>query len=305
VRANQNQRGVTIVEILAVIGIIVILLAVLLPGLGTVNRTGEQVTSENNLRQIFMLMTDYSTDNREIIVPSSFDYREASYPGKIRSDSPAGVEPLVGPLASGEFPPGDTFQNVGTWADILWSRSDLSANGILIPFEGDSNPNGYNYRYDAPDRVVFESDPGFKNILRSTVKMTRTAGGDEATPFGDGARASEIGQPGYFAANDWFSVCCSDSEWYSRPQIRFPARSVYLVDSLAGETIAPTVEGWGDPGQGYDTQVDFRYIGDTSLFLTLDGGIKAETQFVDLDEVEDRKYLIRDLDRRPGSTPSP
>ncbi|MCP4938882.1 MAG: prepilin-type N-terminal cleavage/methylation domain-containing protein, partial [Phycisphaeraceae bacterium] len=30
-RANQNQRGVTIVEILAVIGIIVILLAVLLP----------------------------------------------------------------------------------------------------------------------------------------------------------------------------------------------------------------------------------------------------------------------------------
>ena len=42
-----------------------------------------------------------------------------------------------------------------------------------------------------------------------------------------------------------------------------------------------------------------------SFFLTLDGGIKAETQFVDLDEVLYRKYLISDLDRRPGSNPNP
>ncbi|RPG14674.1 MAG: type II secretion system protein [Phycisphaera sp. TMED9] len=296
--ATNNHRGMTLVEILTVIGIIVVLLAILLPGLGTVNRTGQQVTSESNLRQIFMLMTDYSTDNREFIVPSSFDYRQASYPGKIRKESPAGVEPLIGPTTDGNFPLGD-FTNVGSWADILWTYTDLSSNGILIPFEANSNPDGYNYRFDAPDRVVFESDLSFKNILRSTVPMQKTVGGTEATPFGDGARTSEVGHPGYFAANDWFRISGPDSEWYSRPQIRFPARSVYMVDSLAGETISPDTEGWGDPGAGYQTQVDFRYIGDTALFLTLDGGIKAETAFVDIDEIEDRGYLIHGLDARP------
>jgi prepilin-type N-terminal cleavage/methylation domain-containing protein len=295
---HRNHRGLTLVEILTVIGIIVVLLAILLPGLGTVNRTAQQVTSENNLRQIFMLTTNYSTDNREFIVPSSFDYRNASYAGKIRRDSPAGVAPLIGPSNGGNFPLG-SFENVGSWADILWTYTDLSANGILIPFEAGTNPNGYNYRYDAPDRVVFQSDRSFKNILRSTVPMTKTANGTEATPFGDGARASEVGQPGYFAANDWFRISGPDSQWYSRPQIRFPARSVYMVDSLAGETINPTTEGWGDLGAGYQTQVDFRYIGDTALFLTLDGALKSETAFVDLDEIEDRGYLIHGLDARP------
>ena len=297
-QATKNHRGMTLVEILTVIGIIVILLAILLPGLGTVNRTAQQVTSENNLRQIFMLMTEYSTDNREFIVPSSFDYRNASYSGTIRKDSPAGVSPLIGPSDGGNFPLGD-FESVGSWADILWTYTSLSASGILIPFEAGLNPNGYNYRYDAPDRAVFQSDPGFKNILRSTVKMTETVGGSEATPFGDGARLSEVGQPGYFAANDWFRISGPNSQWYSRPQIRFPARSVYMVDSNAGETINPTTEGWGDLGAGYKTQVDFRYIGDTALFLTLDGGIKTETAFVNLDEIEDRNYLIHGLDARP------
>ncbi|MFB0986799.1 MAG: type II secretion system protein [Phycisphaerales bacterium] len=297
-RVIKKNRGISLVEILTVIGIIVVLLAILLPGLGTVNRTGKQVTSESTLRQIFMLMTEYSTDNREFIVPSSFDYRESSYAGKIRRDSPAGVSPLIGPSDGGNFALGN-FENVGSWADILWTYTDLSANGILIPFEAGSNPDGYNYRYDAPDRVVFESDLGFKNILRSTVAMKNTVGGSEATPFGDGARSSEVGHPGYFAANDWFRISGPDSQWYSRPQIRFPARSVYMVDSNAGETINPTIEGWGDLGAGYKTQVDFRYIGDTALFLTLDGGIKTETTFVDIDEIEDRGYLIHGLDARP------
>ena len=128
--------------------------------------------------------------------------------------------------------------------------------------------------------------------------MTRTSDGTAATPFGTGSVGSELGDPGYFAANDWFRYDGPESRVVSLPQIRFPARSVYLVDSYAGETIAPTTEAWGGPLFDGDNQVDFRYLGNNALMLLLDGGIVAEPEFDELQEIEDRGYRIRDLDQR-------
>ena len=76
-------------------------------------------------------------------------------------------------------------------------------------------------------------------------------------------------------------------------------------DRLAGETIAPNENGWGDPSQNIPSQVDFRYIGDNALFLTLDGGIKAEPLFEDIDQVKERGYRITDLDKRASTTGTP
>ena len=121
---RPRRHGLTLVEIMAVIGIIVVLLAILLPGLATVRRSGEQAASEANIRQIHTYMTGYSTDNREFIVPSSFDYRQSSYPGKVRTNSPRSAQPYIKPVDGGVFAPGAP-QHVGSWADILWAYSCL------------------------------------------------------------------------------------------------------------------------------------------------------------------------------------
>lgn len=292
---RPRRHGLTLVEIMAVIGIIVVLLAILLPGLATVRRSGEQAASEANVRQIHTYMTGYSTDNREFVLPSSFDHRESSFPGKVRQNSPQTAPPNVGPVDGGTFPLG-SFENVGSWSDILWAYADNPA--ILdVQIPGQSSDQ-YNYRYDSPDRFVYDSQPGFNTVFRSKAKNTRGAGGNAATPFGTGSLASEAGQPGYFAANDFFRVEAGSNNWYTNAQIRLPSRAVYLVDSYAGETIQPGSDGFGSEQFSLPNQVDFRYIGDTALILTLDGGIKAESAFRDYDEFLERSYRVENLDQR-------
>ena len=292
---RPRRRGLTLVEIMAVIGIIVVLLAILLPGLATVRRSGEQAASQANIRQIHTYMTGYSTDNREFVVPSSFDYREARFPGKVRQNSPRSAEPNLGPEDGGTFPTG-SFENVGAWSDILWAYADSPA--ILDVEVPGSFGTQYNYRYDSPDRFVYDSQPGFDTVFRSKAKNTKGAGGNQATPFGTGSLASEKGQPGYFAANDFFRVEADSDNWYTNAQIRVPTRSVYLIDSYAGETIEPGPEGFGSEQFVTPNQVDFRYIGDTALILTLDGGIKSESTFLDFEEFSERPYRVRNLDQR-------
>ncbi len=293
-----RRRGLTLTEIMAVIGIIVVLLALLLPGLATVRRTGEQASSQSNVRQIHMYMTGYSTDNREFIVPSSFDYRESSYPGNVRENSPRSASPNTGPMEGGNFPVG-SFEHVGSWADVLWAYSDQGVIlDVVVP--GNLGAENFNYRYDSPDRFVFDALPGYETVFRSVAQNTKAVGGNAATPFGTGSLASEKGQPGYFAANDFFRVEAGSNNWYSTAQIRFPTKSVYLIDSYAGETIQPNRQGFGDAAQGIPNQVDFRYIGDTALLLTMDGGIRSEAQFLDYEEFEERSYRLHDLDRRDG-----
>ena len=295
----QAPRGMTLVEILTVIGIIGVLLAILLPGLSVVRRNGLLTESQSNLRQIYIYWTGYATDNREFVVPSQFDYRAAAYPGKVRADSPKGVEPLIGPIGMGN-PGGDSTKNVGTWTDILWTYSGMPP--LAVSWNASVNPEDYNYRYDSPDRIVYAEEISIANPFRSTVMMEKTADGSEMTPFGTGAQQSEVGHPGYFAANDYLNAVPStefpQGRWFSRGQIRSPDTSIFLIDSFAGESIAPTDEGFGCTDHGYVTEVDFRYIGDNTLILTFEGGVRTEPSFEELDDIEDRGYRIHDLESR-------
>ena len=52
-RQPTHRRGMTLTEILAVVGIIVVLVAILLPGLQVVSRNGRLAKSQSNLRQIY------------------------------------------------------------------------------------------------------------------------------------------------------------------------------------------------------------------------------------------------------------
>lgn len=306
-----RRAGLTIVEIIAVVGIIAVLVAILVPALSAARGNAAWATSQSNLRQTWTLIQAYVTDNRETLVPSQFDYSNARVKGKVRAVGP-GLE---------DFPP-IGLPNRGSWADILWTTAGFGPLQLTAPLEEGST---YDYGADSPDRFAYALGGGdVKNVLRSAVPMKRPYGmelpqdtsGLEATPFGQGAGEVELNQPGYFAMNDFFDS--RSGRWWTPTQIRLPAESVYIVDSRAGETIAPTA----DPWRGNDItrcQVDFRYPGSTCIMLFVDGHVDTQAKWKTLEELQGpffegnpppgtnfgRNLRISNLDRSDNPQPAP
>jgi prepilin-type N-terminal cleavage/methylation domain-containing protein len=296
------RRGFSITEILVVISVIVVLLGLLLPALAGIRKSGLMTKSMANMRQIGTWMGLYSGDNRDYILPSRFNYRQDAYPGKVRS------------VITTEGSVGQRYR--GTWADILWTVYELGA------YPEATAQLGHDYRYDSPDKRLYEYLEGdmAENPLRSAAANSRNTHWslhNLPTPYGCGA--SESGLPGYFAANNFFNAdidavdpCTNDpvaANWFINSQIKIPERSMYLVDSFAGETIEPqpayyqmTPSGLGGAGGEEDLtyQVDFRYS-DMCLMLFLDGHVEPQGEWDDICDLEatgGRGIRIRQLTRR-------
>ncbi len=334
-RTALPRRGFSITEILVVIGVIVALLGLLFPVLAGFRKSGQMTKSMAHLRQVAAWLTLYAGDNRDFIVPSQFDYapqpgNPPRYSGKVRS------EILSQPVPIGRL-------HAGTWADILWTEFKLG----VFPEAAAPWPQGFghDYRYDSPGGLfygqsIYPDDPGLvfdiDNPLRSAAANTRDTYSryDLATPYGAGA--GEKGLPGYFAANNFFNadpgatdirtgVSIPDA-WFTHGQIRAPERSMYLVDSFAGEVIQPWPKRYKlpilpdsrtgeiddpDPDIPQEIRVDFRYS-DLCLMLFLDGHSETQAKWRTIEDLEgwtteqdfldsrkpSRGIRIRHLDRR-------
>ena len=292
---TARRHGMTVVEIVAVVGIIILLMGILLPALGIASGNAKWAKSQSNMRQIYQLMQEYTTDNREIICPAAFDYRQSGYPGKVRSAQPVGSVPPLDTALGQRL-------NYGTWTDILWTYGDFSVPK-LGGTSGGTGPT-WSYLYDSPDRTYYETNESYDSIFRSAIKPTSTPGGDEATPYGTGARPSEAAHNGYFAANLLFDTRTDPSEnlygeWRNSSEVKRPANTVYLVDSTYGETIEPNAFGFGspddpDPGLQEVGQIDFRYPGQTTLMLYMDGHIGTESQWEQFSDLREIRNILVD-----------
>jgi type II secretory pathway pseudopilin PulG len=294
---RTNLRGITIVEMLIVIGVIAVLLGILLPALNAARRNALWATSQANLREIGQLLVLYSTDNREAIAPTAFDYRTNLAPGKVRSASPPGATPPVGPLS------------YGSWSDILWTTGRF---GPIAKVE-EIAANPWDYRYDSPDAELYEKGFEAKNIFRSSEPMQKVAGGGSgASPFGSGPLESEKGAPGYFGGNPFFDArpATDSTPWAGRywvtGQIKAPESSMYLMDCNLGELI-----GINDPTLTPNSNlnlvgIEWRYSGGYALSLFLDGHVDGVPEFENLRELEiDYKVRVLNLDKNRFFPPAP
>lgn len=301
---KRNQfRGMTIVEILAVVAVITILIAILLPALSASRRNTLWTLSQSNMRQIGQLVISYAGENRDTVVPTAFDNAPTDSPdeiaraGKVRSASPAGVLPPVGQL----------YQ--GTWSDILWTTGGFGPLAL-----SDTDGTQWDYRFDSPDAALYER--GFEKdvIFRSAELMTKLPGGTGGpTPFGTGANngtdgtvPTELAHPGYFGGNPFFDARPSapsrpwSGRYWTMGEIKAPATSMFLMDSNIGELLTvndPTLD--VDNPQLQLTGVDWRYPGGVTNCLFLDGRVDSFGEWDTLKELEkDFKVRVFGLDQR-------
>lgn len=273
------RLGMTLIEILVVVAVIAALIAILLPALNIIRGQVKLLTSQSNMRQVALYMNNYSGENRGYIPPSKFNYDGPFVRTTVRGPSPAGTTPNLGPL----------YQ--GSWSDILWTTQNV---GPIVPeFDPMDPPPSptWDYRFDSPDYFAYRTGESIsKDVFRSSVELKKpfgTAFDELPTPFGLGAGTREQGQPGYFAANDFFDS--TGGNWYTTAMIKRPMTSVYLVDSRAGETIAMTPEAWlPDSLTG---EVEFRYIGDVTCMLFLDGHVDVQSKWTDLTDLQNSRQV--------------
>ncbi len=269
-RKTEN-RAFTIIEILVVVAIIAILASFLMVALTGSTDAAKTAKVNVKLKEISQWMSLWSGERDNRILPSQFDYNDEFASGtsiSYRRDEHAEDDN-----------PNDEFtrsQYQGTWADIIWTDNQLYQAYGLDDREEDGDH--LLWESDSPDNDIYEVYDSFEHPFRSTFENTR---------------GEELGLPGYFAANDFFdsrSDNDSDGEtssnvdrYYTYAMMNAPSRSVYLVDSILGETIGDEEEPWDvriNDGTGpiasddFATtgEVDFRYSGDC-LMLMLDGSM--------------------------------
>ena len=314
-----NRRAFTIVELLVTLGIIGLLVGLLLPALSIVRGNAAMANSTSNMRQTFLLMGNYSSANRDTVVPSLFDHSQVAVKGKVRAE--AGM------------PAGSRY--MGTWADILWTDGGFGP----VVVDADDGGSSYDYRSDDPDGTLWQRMGDFeKGPLRASMQSKKLYDGTVSSDpdiqnnaFGSLCTAAV--EPGMFAANNFFDArpgsldasgihsrrkntnhpfdarfdttsgrtatnqpmqsgatpAVAYSAYFTNAQVLKPDVSAYLVDSLACQTIDPVVGTAVSPFDAEDAglnQVAFRYPGGTCAMLMLDGHVRTEQTWDELIDLE-------------------
>ncbi len=86
--SNRKKSAFTLIELLVVIAIIALLIAILLPSLGSARNTAKQVVCSSNLRQMGIAMAGYTKDNQGFFPGDHWQDRGTlnlfAWPGRLR-----------------------------------------------------------------------------------------------------------------------------------------------------------------------------------------------------------------------------
>jgi len=315
-----KSRGFTIVELMVVIAIIGILAALLITGVSGSIGAAKAAQSQNKLRSMHIWIQGWAGDHNDRVLPSQFNWADEAESGTVVQ------------VKNEDFHGNDRY--IGTWADILWASNSMHEEHGLHD-RHDSDGDILRWKSSSPDADIYVDKASFDNPFRSELPNTRNfySGSDAAPkPFGPGAMQHKL--QGFFAANDFFDARSdadghadagsSDSHvdrYYTYGMLDSPSKSLYLVDSAAGQTISHKDSSGEDDESAwlYDFgggtlllggstnavanptgEIDYRYGGQdgSCLILLLDGHIVRETPWSrvgldnpQVDEAPDRSTL--------------
>jgi prepilin-type N-terminal cleavage/methylation domain-containing protein/prepilin-type processing-associated H-X9-DG protein len=139
---NDFTKAFTLIELLVVVAIISVLIAMLLPALGTAREQGKKSQCLSNLRQMGIAFVMYSADYNDLLPPTGVTLIGGSW-AEFRITYEWGRSVIgLGFLASGKYLPGED-KDLG-WG---WGNAPIYSNRPKV-FDC---PNWHNYDADRPD----------------------------------------------------------------------------------------------------------------------------------------------------------
>jgi prepilin-type processing-associated H-X9-DG protein len=218
---DQRERGITMVELLVVVGIIGVLSSVLLPALSVSRDQARSVQCVSNLKQLYLANAMFAAEHDGLYAPAAPDL-DADGGGLVRwhGERPAPDQDFDanrGPLA--EYLPDGRVKTCPVFFE--YATRENSANA----FESGTGGYGYNRSYLGGT----EYDDWFPESLRHGTRDSNVRNPAETIMFADAAMAQNghiieysFLEPPYFPTPD--HPTGNESWGYSSPSIHFRHR---------------------------------------------------------------------------------
>ena len=223
VTLHTNRRGLSLVELLVAIGIVLILLAIFLPAIQSVREASRSVSCLNNLRETGLAISSWSTSNSERLPKSWRTIQDAS--GNSLSNPDLSLSPYSFSWRTTLLPQLE-FQDLNSELDYdlaPFSSANQQVISKVIPvFQCPSTPNSPR-SYEALDGV---GGPALGTLLGATDYEHVQFVGTRETPLGQIDHTTAL--PGaWYGLNDW-----------EEPRASRPARAFELRGSRDSAKLA-------------------------------------------------------------------
>lgn len=160
-RIRGVRRGVTLVELLVTISLILVLIGVLLPVVGKARRSALEVSCRNNLRQIGLLFSTYHFDSARRFVPVVPLYSGDHSPNWVYAVDQAGLRAAIkycpqwnDDSSRSESSYMANMHLVRPWQSYQrWLKEKLSPSNVVLLGENLPNSNQLESRYNRADIV--------------------------------------------------------------------------------------------------------------------------------------------------------
>lgn len=162
----QIRAGMTLVELLVVVGIISVLGAMLMPVLGRGRSQAHAIICVSNLRQLYLANTMYARENNGHYVRAAPDINEG-YGGRVRwhgvrntPDGESDFDPKRGPLF--EYLPDARVKECPVFFEFR-TREEISQ-----AFESGTGGYGYNMRYVGATHHIYDWEEAPETAIRAS-----------------------------------------------------------------------------------------------------------------------------------------